>query len=97
MKITLKNNDEKLKNAYHDTKADIGNLFGWFECELEKNPTSLNWGHLGSLEHVRANLIETLSFISGISEDMITDSLAEAQTESENYPQKGNQPCISPK
>lgn len=79
MKITLNNNDAKLKKAYRDTKADIGNLFGWFECELEKYPTSLNWGHVGSLEHVRANLIETLSFISDISEEMITDSLAESR------------------
>jgi hypothetical protein len=81
MKITLKNNDEKLKKAYAESSADIGNLLGWFE--LEKNPTSLNWGHLGSLEHVRGNLIETLSFISGIEIDMIKDSLAESRIDNE--------------
>ena len=83
MKITLNSNDAKLKKAYAETKADIGNLLGWFECELEKNPTSLNWGHLGSLEHVRGNLIETLSFISGIEIDMIKDSLAESRIDNE--------------
>ena len=84
MKITLNNNDEKLNKTYTDTKADIANLLGWFECEMQKQPAKLNWGHLGSLEHVRANLIETLSFISGISEDMIKDSLAEARIDNES-------------
>jgi hypothetical protein len=83
MEITLKNNDAKLKTAYRDTKADIGNLFGWFECELEKNPASLNWGHVGSLNHIRENLIETLSFISGIETDQIKDSLAESRIDNE--------------
>ena len=83
MEITLKNNDEKLKNAYAEAKADIGNLLGWFECELGKEPEKLNWGHVGSWTHVRAELLQTLSFISGISENMIKDSLAESRLDTE--------------
>ena len=83
MKITLNDNDTKLKIAHAEAKADIANLLGWFECEMDKQPEKLNWGHVGSLNHVRTNLIETLSFISGISEDMITDSLAESRIDTE--------------
>ena len=83
MKITLNNNDEKLKNAYHDTKADIACLLGWFECELDKEPTDLHWGHLGSLDEVRTRLTEALSFISGIREEQIKDGLAEARLDAE--------------
>ena len=83
MTITLKNNDAKLKTAHESAKADIANLLGWFECELDKEPADLNWSHVGSLSHIRKNLVETLSFMSGIKEDIITDGLAEAWAETE--------------
>jgi hypothetical protein len=38
---------------------------------------------VGSLSHVRTNLVETLSFISGIEQDMIKDGLAEAWADAE--------------
>ena len=72
-----------VKTAHESAKADIANLLGWFECELDKQPADLNWGHVGSLSHVRTNLIETLSFISGIETDQIKDGLAEAWAEAE--------------
>ena len=70
---------DDVKNAYENAKTDIANLLGWFECEMAKQPAKLNWGHVGSLNHIRENLIETLSFISSISEEMIKDSLAESR------------------
>ena len=82
-----------VKTAHESVKADIANLLGWFECELDKRPANLNWGHIGSLSKIRTDLVETLSFISGIEIDMITDSLAEARAEveieKENQTQKG--------
>jgi len=89
MKITL-NNNEKLKTAYTEAKADIAKLLGWFECELQKEPANLNWGHVGSWNYVRAQLIETLSFISGISEEMIKDSLAEARIDTNAQAENNN-------
>jgi len=83
MKFTLNNNEEKMKTAYTDAKADIANLLGWFECELQKEPTNLNWGQVGTLDEVRTELLQTLSFISGMSEAMIKDSLAEARIDTE--------------
>lgn len=91
MKITLKNNDEKLKNTYAEAKDDIASLLGWFECELSKEPEKLNWGHVGSWNHVRTSLIETLSFISGISEDMIKDSLAESRIDNKEIERKNHE------
>ena len=78
-----------VKTAHESAKADIANLLGWFECELDKQPADLNWGHVGSLNHIRKNLVETLSFMSGIEENIITDGLAEAETEKEIQSQKG--------
>jgi hypothetical protein len=79
MEITIKNNDEKLKKAYAEAKADIANLLGWFECEMQKQTAKLNWGHVGSLNHVRENLIETLAFMSGFDAKEIENTLAESK------------------
>ena len=79
MEITLKNNDTKLKTAHESTKADIANLLGWFECELDKEPADLNWGHVGSLNKIRRDLIETLSFMSGFDEKEIENTLEETK------------------
>ena len=83
MKITLNDNEKKMKTAYTEAKADIASLLGWFDCELSKEPEKLNWGHIGAWSHVRTELVETLSFISGISEEQIQDSLAEARIDTE--------------
>lgn len=83
----------ELKTAYDSAKADIANLLGWFECELDKQPADLNWGHVGSLSKIRTGLVETLSFMSGIEADTIKDGLAEswatAEIEKETQTQKG--------
>ena len=61
------------------TQADIASLADWIESELDKfdNDDQVTWGSVGTLEHVRANLIETLSYFSGVSEPEIQRSLDE--------------------
>ncbi|MDH4201478.1 MAG: hypothetical protein OEV87_01115 [Phycisphaerae bacterium] len=83
MKVELNNNDEKMKTAYNEAKTDIANLLGWFECEMQKEPAKLNWAHIGTLNKVKCDLLETLSFLSGFSEAMIEDGLAEARIDTE--------------
>jgi hypothetical protein len=90
MKITLNNNDEKLRTAYTEAKADIANLLGWFECELQKQPANLNWAHVGTLNKTRCDLLETLSFLSGFSEAMINDGLAEARIDADAQTENNN-------
>ncbi len=70
---------ETAKKAYDTAMTDIANLMGWLECELEKQPADLNWGHVGSLQKVRADLLEALAFISGHNADSLADALEEAR------------------
>lgn len=68
---------EDAKTAYETAKSDIANLLGWFECELQKEPETIQWPRVGTLNHVRQNLIETLSFLSGFETREIENSLEE--------------------
>lgn len=70
---------ETATQAYDVAKSDIANLVGWLECELEKEPENLHWGHVGSLQKVRADLLETLAFVSGHDADSLADALEEAR------------------
>jgi hypothetical protein len=69
------------KTEYETAKSDIANLLGFFECELGKTPQEIDWTHVGSLRHVRENLIETLSFMSGIEVKEIESTLQETRLE----------------
>ena len=86
---------QDVKTAYETAKNDIANLLGFFECELSKERTVVQWGWVGTLNKVKCDLIETLSFMSGISEDEIKNTLeecridSEAQTENTNPHAKG--------
>lgn len=71
--------DKDVKTEYKNAKNDIANLLGWFECELEKEPATLNWAHLGDLNKVRRDLIETLSFLSGFETQAIEETLEETR------------------
>jgi hypothetical protein len=70
---------EDAKTEYETAKSDIANLLGFFECELGKTPQEIDWTHVGSLKHVRQNLMETLSFMSGIQVQDIEDTLEETR------------------
>ena len=72
---------EDVKTEYETAKSDIANLLGFFECELGKTPQEIDWTHVGSLRHVRENLIETLSFMSGIEVKEIESTLQETRLE----------------
>ena len=68
---------QDVKTEYETAKSDIANLLGWFECELQKEPEAIQWPRVGTLNHVRQNLIETLSFLSGFETREIENSLEE--------------------
>ena len=68
---------EDVKTEYENAKNDIANILGFFECELGKQPQEIDWTHVGSLRHIRQNLIETLSFMSGIEVSEIENTLQE--------------------
>ena len=75
---TQNNNTQRMMDAFKRAQADIASLADWIECELEKyDDGEVTWASIGSLEHVRENLIETLAFFSGVEQSEIKRSLDE--------------------
>jgi hypothetical protein len=72
-----KNNNAN--EVYQTAKNDIANLMGFVTNELTKPHDEITWSQVGSLQHVRRNLIETLSFLSGIEERSIEETLKDMQ------------------
>lgn len=60
---------DEVKIAYDKAKKDISNLIGFLECELEKEPEDMDWGYVGSLNHIKDNLTETLISINGFKKE----------------------------
>ena len=77
--MTAQNNTQRMMDAFKRAQADIASLADWFECELKKHDDDdeVSWASVGSLEHVRENLIETLAFFSGVEQAEIKRSLDE--------------------
>ncbi|MDD5458137.1 MAG: hypothetical protein PHF37_01925 [Phycisphaerae bacterium] len=71
--------DQDVKTAYKEAKFDIAHLLEFFSCELTKEPKDLNWAHVGNLKHVKSELLETLSFLSGFTTGQIERTLEEAK------------------
>jgi len=72
-------NTKRMMDAFKRAQADIASLADWIECELEKleDDDEVTWASVGSLEHVRDQLIETLAFFSGVEQSEIQRSLDE--------------------
>jgi len=71
-------NKQRMMDAIKRARADIASLADWIECELDKDSDDeMTWASVGSLEHVRENLIETLAFFSGVEQSEIQRSLDE--------------------
>ena len=71
--------NQEVKTAYQTAKSDIANLLGFFECELGKQPQTIQWPQLQTLRQVRQNLIEALSFLSGFEAGQIENTLEESR------------------
>jgi hypothetical protein len=69
-------------DAYEARANDIARLIDVLQMELDKHATSAkadakNWGRVGDLGKVRSDLIEMVSFISGMDRTNIENFLAE--------------------
>ena len=74
--MTTQKTNPSIADAIQRARADIASLADWLELELDKQRDAApTWGDVGSLEHVRENLIETLAFFSGVEEAQIKRSL----------------------
>ena len=72
-------NKQRMMDAFKRAQADIASLADWIECELDKydDDGEVSWASVGSLEHVREQLLETLAFFSGVQQSEIQRSLDE--------------------
>ena len=71
-------NQQPMMDAFRRAQSDIASLADWIECELEKHDgQEVTWASVGSLEHVREQLIEVLAFFSGTDPSEIQRNLDE--------------------
>lgn len=76
--MTKTQNNQAAMTAFKRARADIASLADWFDCEMQKyDEAEITWATVGSLEHVRENLTETLAFLSGINTTEIQRNLDE--------------------
>jgi hypothetical protein len=76
-------NAQEINDRYNAVKTDIANLLGFFECELSKDKPVLDWSGIGTLQKVRDDLVSTLAFFSGFSEDQINETLEDARIDNQ--------------
>ena len=73
--------NQRMMDAFERARADIASLADWFECELGKyDGQEITWTTVGSLEHVRQRLLETLAEFSGFPQADIESSLDEMRS-----------------
>ena len=70
------NNDSSAEQTYANRASDIARLIDVLQMELERHAKEASekpkdWGYAGTLGKVRSDLLETLSFISGMERETI--------------------------
>jgi hypothetical protein len=76
--MTTHRKNQSAIDALQRAQADIASLADWIGCELEKfDQDKANWADVNTLESVRENLMETLSFFSCTDRDEIQRNLDE--------------------
>jgi hypothetical protein len=58
-------------------KNDIAKLLDFFCLELQKKNENPTFATVGDLQKIKTDLMETLSFMSGFSKELIESSLEE--------------------
>lgn len=75
---TQNNNTQRMMDAFNRARSDIASLADWIECELDKQDgREVTWASVGTLGHVRQQLIEALASFSGVEQSEIQRSLDE--------------------
>lgn len=77
--------DGYLNKTYNQTKQDVYNMLDLLKDELKEETNDINWGHVGNLEHVRENLMESYCFVSGKEVEDVNQELADYR-QNRTYP-----------
>jgi hypothetical protein len=79
MKTNRKNN-ETSREAYARQQKDIANLMEWLQIRLREDAAedfdAKNWADVGTLAHVREQLVHTLAFMANVEDADIERMLA---------------------
>ena len=67
----------EIQNAYDNARFDIDSLMNLMEMELAKPQDNPNWGHVGTMRHIRHELIELVSHLTGRSIATLREALEE--------------------
>ena len=79
-----KRNEPTASETYAARRNDIARLMDVLEMELDKHAEAAkadprNWGRTGDLGKVRSDLIDLVSFISGMERERIEEFLRDAE------------------
>jgi hypothetical protein len=66
------------EEKYKEKRDEVIQLLDFFQIELNKEK-KIGWDSVGSIVKVRGDLIDTLSFLSGISVNEIHNTLIETK------------------
>ena len=72
-----KTSKTEIKTAYDNARFDIDSLMNLMEMELAKPQAEPNWGHVGTMRHVRHELLELVSHLTGRSVATLREALEE--------------------
>ncbi len=83
------------QELYSDHRTDIARIMDLIGSELnnldeEMKSTPGHWGHVGSIEHAREGLIETLAFLSNTQTNDIKNLLDGGRHEDDNPSPRSN-------
>ena len=60
----------------------------WLEIELGKTPDTIQWAHVGSLNKIKEDLLETLSFITDFDTESLKEALEECRLDRSSLQEK---------
>jgi SpoVK/Ycf46/Vps4 family AAA+-type ATPase len=85
-----KTNKTEIKTAYDNARFDLDSLMNLMEMELAKPQDNPDWGHVGSMRHVRQELLELVSHLTGRSINTLREALEEIREDAQILNEQNN-------
>ena len=78
-----KTNQTEIQTAYDNARFDIDSLMNLMEMELANAQDKPNWGHVGTMRHVRGELLELVSHLTGRPVATLREALEELREDAQ--------------
>lgn len=89
-KTMRKTSKTEIKTAYDNARFDIDSLMNLMEMELAKTQDNPNWGHVGTMRHVRHELLELVSHLTGTPVASLREALEEIREDAQIVNEQNN-------